>query len=159
MNYTKNYHLPQWVETDRIMMEDFNDAMSDIDQGIKTAQDTADTAESKADAAQTTANSVADAYTPDNQPYVAGTYVGTGTDTTVTLGFRPKFVVISGMQPGTQSNSTSDWDRYFALCDGNVLSGRVMFTDTGFVARREISGAFYPVLHVEGRTYCYIAFR
>ena len=159
MNYTTNYHLPQWVETDRIMMEDFNQMCADIDQGIKTAQDTADTAESKADAAQTTANSVADAYTPDNQPYVAGTYVGTGTDTTVTLGFRPKFVVISGMQPGTQSNSTSDWDRYFALCDGNVLSGRVMFTDTGFVARREISGAFYPVLHVEGRTYCYIAFR
>ena len=159
MNYTNNYHLPQWVETDRIMMEDFNQMCSDIDEGIKTAQDTADTAESKADAAQTTANSVADAYTPDNQPYVAGTYVGTGTDTTVTLGFRPKFVVISGMQPGTQSNSTSDWDRYFALCDGNVLSGRVMFTDTGFVARREISGAFYPVLHVEGRTYCYIAFR
>ena len=159
MNYTNNYHLPQWVETDRIMMEDFNQMCSDIDEGIKTAQDTADTAESKADAAQTTANSVADAYTPDNQPYVAGTYVGTGTDTTVTLGFRPKFVIISGMQPGTQSNSTSDWDRYFALCDGNVLSGRVMFTDTGFVARREISGAFYPVLHVEGRTYCYIAFR
>ena len=159
MNYTTNYHIPQWVETDRIMMEDFNDAMSDIDEGIKTAQDTADTAESKADAAQTTANSVADAYTPDNQPYVVGTYVGTGTDTTVTLGFRPKFVVISGMQPGTQSNSTSDWDRYFALCDGNVLSGRVMFTDTGFVARREISGAFYPVLHIKDRTYCYIAFR
>ena len=159
MNYTNNYHLPQWVETDRIMMEDFNQMCSDIDEGIKTAQDTADTAESKADAAQTTANSVADAYTPDNQPYVAGTYVGTGTDTTVTLGFRPKFVVISGMQPGTQSNSTSDWDRYFALCDGNVLSGRVMFTDTGFVARREISGAFYPVLHIKDRTYCYIAFR
>ena len=159
MNYTTNYHLPQWAETDRIMMEDFNQMCSDIDEGIKTAQDTADTAESKADAAQTTANSVADAYTPDNQPYVAGTYVGTGTDTTVTLGFRPKFVVISGMQPGTQSNSTSDWDRYFALCDGNVLSGRVMFTDTGFVARREISGAFYPVLHIKDRTYCYIAFR
>ena len=159
MNYTTNYHLPQWAETDRIMMEDFNQMCSDIDQGIKTAQSTADTAESKADAAQTTANSVADAYTPDNQPYVAGTYVGTGTDTTVTLGFRPKFVVISGMQPGTQSNSTSDWDRYFALCDGNVLSGRVMFTDTGFVARREISGAFYPVLHIKDRTYCYIAFR
>ena len=163
MNYTTNYHLPQWVETDRIQMEDFNQAMETLDGGIAaakatadTAKNTADSAESKADAAQATANN---AYCPENQPFVVGTYVGTGTDTTVTLGFRPKFVVISGMQPGTQSNSTSDWDRYFALCDGNVLSGRVMFTDTGFVARREISGAFYPVLHVEGRTYCYIAFR
>ena len=73
MNYTTNYHLPQWVETDRIMMEDFNDAMSDIDQGIKTAQDTADTAESKAGrGADHGPNAVADAYTPDNKPYVIG---------------------------------------------------------------------------------------
>ena len=34
MNYTTNYHLPQWVETDRIMMEDFNEAMAGIDGGI-----------------------------------------------------------------------------------------------------------------------------
>ena len=160
MNYTTNYHLPQWAETDRIMMEDFNRAFSDIDEGIKTAQDTADTAESKADAAQTTANSVADAYTPDNQPYVAGTYVGTGTDTTVTLGFRPKFVIISGMQPGTQSNSTSDWDRYFALCDGSIMPLRVTFTDTGFtVFARGNSYQNYPDFTDSGRTYCYLAFR
>ena len=31
MNYTTNYHLPQWVESDRIMMEDFNEAMEAID--------------------------------------------------------------------------------------------------------------------------------
>ena len=31
MNYTQNYQLPQWVETDRILMEDFNDAFSAID--------------------------------------------------------------------------------------------------------------------------------
>ena len=159
MNYTTNYHLPQWVESDRILMEDFNDAMAGIDQGIQGAKAAAETAQTTADTAEQKAEALAAAYTPSNQPFVGGTYVGTGEDTTVTLGFRPKFVVISGMQPGTQSNSTSDWDRYFALCDGNVLSGRVMFTDTGFVARREISGAFYPVLHVEGRTYCYIAFR
>ena len=34
MNYTTNYHLPQWMETDRIRMEDFNQAMADIDEGI-----------------------------------------------------------------------------------------------------------------------------
>ena len=28
MNYTTNYHLPQWVETDRIQMEHFNQAMA-----------------------------------------------------------------------------------------------------------------------------------
>ena len=34
MEYTKNYHLPQWVETDRIMMEDFNAAMASIENGL-----------------------------------------------------------------------------------------------------------------------------
>ena len=34
MNYTENYHLPQWEETDRIMRTDFNDAMANIDQGV-----------------------------------------------------------------------------------------------------------------------------
>lgn len=34
MEYTKNYHLPQWVETDRIMMQDFNAAMADIESGL-----------------------------------------------------------------------------------------------------------------------------
>ena len=34
MNYTENYQLPQWVETDRVLMEDFNDAMEKVDQGV-----------------------------------------------------------------------------------------------------------------------------
>ena len=32
MNYTTNYHLPQWVESDRILMEDFNEAMESIEE-------------------------------------------------------------------------------------------------------------------------------
>lgn len=36
MDYTTNYHLPQWAETDRIMMEDFNQAFSDIDEAMGT---------------------------------------------------------------------------------------------------------------------------
>ena len=132
MNYTTNYHLPQWAETDRIMMEDFNQMCSDIDEGIKTAQDTADTAESKADAAQSSANAVADAYTPGNQPYVVGSYTGTGADMTITLGFRPKFLILSGMESTITTNSTSTWDRYFGLCEESILSLRVAFLDTGF---------------------------
>ena len=160
MNYTTNYHLPQWVETDRIMMEDFNQMCADIDQGIKTAQDTADTAESKADAAQTTANSVADAYTPGNQPYAVGSYTGTGADMTITLGFRPKFLILSGMESTITTNSTSTWDRYFGLCDGSILSLRVAFSDTGFtVYARGGSRQNFPDFTDSGRTYCYIAFR
>ena len=160
MNYTTNYHLPQWVESDRILMEDFNDAMAGIDQGIQGAKAAAETAQTTADTAEQKAEALADAYTPSNQPFVVGTYVGTGKDTTVTLGFRPKFVVISGMQPGTQSNSTSDWDRYFALCDGSIMPLRVTFTDTGFtVFARGNSYQNYPDFTDSGRTYCYLAFR
>lgn len=40
MDYTKNYHLPQWAETDRIMMNDFNRMCADIETGLtKTASD------------------------------------------------------------------------------------------------------------------------
>ena len=34
MNYTENYHLPQWDETDRIMRVDFNRMCADIDEGL-----------------------------------------------------------------------------------------------------------------------------
>lgn len=34
MNYTENYHLPQWVKSDRIMMEDFNRMCADIESGL-----------------------------------------------------------------------------------------------------------------------------
>ncbi len=56
MDYTTNYHLPQWVESDRIMMEDFNEAMAAIDDGIKEAQDTADSSAAAAKTAQNAAN-------------------------------------------------------------------------------------------------------
>ncbi len=34
MDYTKNYHLPQWVKSDRIMMDDFNRMCADIENGL-----------------------------------------------------------------------------------------------------------------------------
>lgn len=167
MNYTTNYHLPQWVESDRILMEDFNEAMSGIDGGIAEAKTTAETAESKADAAQSaaeaaqnSADALADAYTPNNQPYVVGSYTGTGEDMTITLGFRPKFVLISGMGSDTMLNESDEWTAYYGLCDGTVLSKRLAFTNTGFIARAKY-GFYdaYPDFTASGRVYGYIAFR
>lgn len=34
MNYTENHALPQWEKTDRIQMEDFNNAMAVIDTSL-----------------------------------------------------------------------------------------------------------------------------
>ena len=30
MNYTENYQLPQWEETDRVLMADFNAAVAAV---------------------------------------------------------------------------------------------------------------------------------
>ena len=34
MEYTENYHLPQWEATDRVLREDFNEAMENIEEGL-----------------------------------------------------------------------------------------------------------------------------
>ena len=34
LNYTENYQLPQWVESDRVLMDDFNDAMDKTDAAL-----------------------------------------------------------------------------------------------------------------------------
>ena len=62
MNYTEKYHLPQWEESDRIMMEDFNQAMGKIDEGLWNAAE---------------------------MPYVIGNYTGTGETLEIDLGFKP----------------------------------------------------------------------
>ena len=159
MDYTTNYHLPQWVKEDRVMMEHFNAAMAGIDQGIKDAKDTANTAESKADAAQAAADAVQGAYTPGNQPYATGMYTGTGEDVTITLGFRPKFLIVAGMVSFT-GNSQSGVELFSGVADGTMLSKRLTFTDTGFIARAQnYTYNYYPNFTDSGRVYSYIAFR
>lgn len=67
MNYTTNYHLPQWAKEDRIMMEDFNQMCADIDEGIAKAQEA---------------------------KYVVGSYLATGSPQKIELGFKPSFVFV-----------------------------------------------------------------
>ena len=153
MNYTTNYHLPQWVETDRIQMEDFNDAMSGIDGGIAAAKAAADTAESKADAAQNTASAVADAYTPDNKPFVVGSYSANGSGVTVELGFKPSLVIISGER---YSTDTEDMMLYTVIATADSPGMVIEFTNTGF--RTLGVGSYAPYL-CDKRAYRYIAFR
>ena len=160
MNYTTNYHLPQWVETDRIMMEDFNQAMADIEEGMSNNAQAAETAQAAAATAQASADAVADAYTPGNKPYVVGSYTGTGEAATITLGFRPSFLIISGMGDTLQGNSTAEWDRYFGMTAGNAIPNRLDLTSTGFVVYPSgVAHYLYPDFTESGRTYDYIAFR
>ena len=41
MDYTQNYHLPQWEKADRIMMDDFNAAMAGIETGLSESRESA----------------------------------------------------------------------------------------------------------------------
>ena len=134
MNYTTNYHLPQWVESDRIMMEDFNEAMETIDTGLTQTKTTAE-----------------GAYSPGNKPYVVGSYRGTGdvnSPTTITLGFRPSLVIVSN------TTNTGTFGRSI-ISNGTQDTYALAFHDAGFTVYHHDSS---PDLN-EVKPYVYIAFR
>ena len=147
MEHTTNYNLPQWAEPDRIKMEDFNQMCADIDQGVKAAKDAADAAQATADAA----------YCPNNKPYTVGSYTGTGGGMTITLGFRPSFLIISGSRT-SYPTGIDYFGAYDVFTGGTILTETVTFTDTGFVLNYRESNE-YPQLIQSGRQYNYIAFR
>ena len=102
MTYTQNYQLPQWVKSDRIMMDDFNDANSKIDtalHGLRTDVDAHETANTAAHAAF------------GNCQVVTGTYTGQGrcgadTPNTLTFPHKPLLVIIHPDEPISSSNLT-----------------------------------------------------
>ena len=49
MNYTENYHLPQWEETDRIMRTDFNQMCADMEAGLEKNAQAAAAAKARGD--------------------------------------------------------------------------------------------------------------
>ena len=174
MNYTEKHHLPQWAKEDRIMMKDFNDAMASIEDGLvrgpakvaeeaaraneKTAQ-AASAAQAAADrAAAAAAQAKADkAYSPDQPPYVVGTYKGNGDYQRIELGFRPRFVIIGGARGANQH-------LFSRVVGGASGSGNVSFSNTGFTVGRNGSeggsgSESAPQLMEPGMEYGYIAFR
>ena len=95
MNYTTNYHLPQWVESDRILMEDFNDAMEALDEGMAEAKTAAEAA-----------------YSPTQKPWVLGsaTVSESQVDTVIyTFDFTPSLVIAwaSGYYLGATDGTTT----------------------------------------------------
>lgn len=171
MNYTKNYHLPQWVKEDRIMMEDFNRMCADMDAGLtKNARDAASATSAAASAAaavssaamaaaqeaQASADAAMEkakaAYASDNLPCVMGSFIGTGERHDIEIGFRPKFLLIWGTADGKQSSQTS----YTILTTG-VNAGNIVITlQTGFQVSQNSGGSG---INARGSANYYIAFR
>ena len=173
MNYTKTYHLPQWEKSDRIMMDDFNAAMSNIESGLKkTVQDAAgyasqaqsnasdlaakaQTAADAAMAARQAAQKTADkAFSPNRMPYSVGSYTGNGTSTTIDLGYRPSLVIITGQELGGEVN----YVRGILVATPGIMSSAITFKNTGFSIKNP-SETHTPKLNVSGEHYGFIAFQ
>ena len=73
MDYTTNYQLPVWAETDRILMEDFNDSYEKIENALSGLRDDVD-----ANTSGLSANTTGLAAKGNCQLYHTS-YVGTGT--------------------------------------------------------------------------------
>lgn len=176
MDYTKNYHLPQWVKSDRIMMDDFNQMSRDLENGLNAnaaatnalssrisaaqsaanaAQSAANNAKSAADAAQATANTARQEAAA--LPYVVGSYTGTGSAQSVRLGFRPSFLIISGSVP--VSGDFKYGMDFLAVTGGNSVSSKVQLTSTGFAVNPPTAEYGLPNLTMSKRVYDYIAFK
>ncbi len=149
MNYTTNYHLPQWVKEDRIMMDDFNRAMADIEKGLVNAQTVADAARQTANTAHTEATTL---------PYAVGTYTGTGADMTIKVGFRPRFLIISSQPDAPSLSQLLEFNQCSVITGGNTVCRRVQFTKNGFTVKAQ-EYYEYPDLTIAGRVYDYIAFK
>ena len=168
MNHTKNYGLPQWELNDLIKMEDFNSAMSNIENGLnsnKSAAEAGDAelqrqvnaANAKAEAAQSAAGG---AYSPAFKPYAVGSYVGNGQERRVELGFRPSFVIVSGIMESPGATNFNTFYVYGGITSGESHKHRLIFTETGFIAvKDDPAGYTYPNFTLSGRRYDYIAFR
>ena len=151
MNYTEKYHLPQWEETDRIMHTDFNSAMAALEDGLDSHSQRIEQVRGEAAKAQETA---------DMLPYVVGTYVGDGEIQHIALGFRPAYLIVSGMVETYTTQHTNEFNRYFAMSAGNIMVHRLEFNDDGFTVYPDSSPYFfYPHLNLKDRRYDYIAFR
>ena len=145
MNYTQNHHLPQWVKSDRIRMDDFNDAMASIESGMSANAQAAASAQATADRALSNSGGSLHFY------YSTGSYPGTGADRFVELGFEPTFVIVSNAQPSGER----DVGMFCLSFSGGI--GVIM--DRGFkVLAPDSAHPEYPNLTRPQTVYTYIAF-
>lgn len=142
-NKSQNLNLHLWEPEDDFLRTEFNENFTAVDSAVKSAQTAAVNAQQTADKAL-------------SLPYATGSYTGNGKDISINLGFRPSFLMISGMR-SAYVGGAGEYSNYNIMTGGNVVSDRVALTDTGFIAKYFDAGS--PNVAVNGRTYDYIAFR
>ena len=151
-NKSEHLKLHLWEPEDDFLRTEFNENFSALDEAVKTVTAAVSKAQSTADTARSEGAEL---------PYVVGSYVGTGAELTITLGFRASFLILSGMKESAGSNNTSVFDRYFGMTAGNLpMDHRITLTQTGFtVYPTPTDGYYHPAFSDKGRVYNYIAFK
>ena len=109
-------------------------------------------AEIGADAAQAAADN---AYCPENKPYVFGSYKGTGSQQSITLGFKPSALII---MRNYGSNNPEDAEGAWAFVTPSSTCVTIQFLEDGFRLLSLNSGK-YPAVNWGNCNYNYIAFR
>ncbi len=182
MQNTANYALPTWEQDDQIKMSDFNALTAKLDAALKS---NADAAAAKADAsavsAEQSARQSADsalqaalaavkttadaAYSPAQPPFAVGSYTGNGGTQSITLGFKPRFLLLSrGLDEGDYTGSHAVWlgCEDSLANDSRPVSLVLTFTDDGFTVKTSAySSGTLPALwlNTSGKVYSYVAFR
>ena len=96
------------------------------------------------------------AVTAAEKPYATGNYTGNGGTQTITLGFKPLFVIITG-QGYSGGVSTTALLGYIAFSGGSQITESLKLGTTGFTVTH--ADRYYPATNEENKTYSYIAFR
>ncbi|MCI8539218.1 MAG: hypothetical protein HFF18_11255 [Oscillospiraceae bacterium] len=136
-NKSQNLKLHLWEPEDNFLRTEFNENFSAIDAALK------------AEADQRTALEQRVASTG----HVIGSFTGNGSTQTITLGFKPSFVIISG-----QVTPASSW--YYLnnlIVCASSLGEHFQRIATGFTVKYITNATTYT--NREGITYAYLAFR
>ena len=148
MTKTEHYQLPQWVESDRILMEDFNEAMGNIDKGMDGIR----TESTQGLAALTSAMGTKG----QTCRIETGTYVGTGaygdgSRTSVTTTIKPQVLFVS--RANGDSSTILFRPSYSSITSNGTAA--VVYWEDRKVSWSAISST--NQMNVGGVTYYYIA--
>ena len=128
-NHTPNYKLCQWEASDRVLRTDFNADNAKLETALTRIERTANRADT----------AVSRAYNQQNPGFVTGTYRGTTASGTngsqkITLGFRPRAVLVCPSNGGLVLSISGVMYTYSGLVLDGQTASFLQIDDTGFTA-------------------------
>jgi len=146
-NQTEHLKLCQWEEDDEVLRADFNADNAKIDAAVTEARAAA------AEGIEAVRTMARAAYSPNNLPYVVGTYTGDGASTrTIYLGFTPSAVLIADL--GFATYTGGYYYSGFAIRNGSKALNGLKVVTGGFQIGMDSNA------HSNAKsTFLYIAFK